>query len=105
VAASPAEDVPSALDDPKTTASLSPWSIRTSCCRGTGIPAIDEPTFLSPERVDFLEEAEPVMALEIGNDAGAYPLQIMTWHEIVNDTVDGVPVAVTYCPLCNTAVS
>jgi Protein of unknown function (DUF3179) len=51
----------------------------TSCCRGTapdGVPAIDEPTFLSPERVDFLEEAEPVMALEIGNDAGAYPLQI-----------------------------
>ncbi|MGH9110922.1 MAG: DUF3179 domain-containing (seleno)protein [Acidimicrobiales bacterium] len=73
--------------------------------RIAGIPAIDEPKFLSAGRVDFLEDEEPVMALEIGDDARAYPLQIMTWHEIVNDTVDGVPVAVTYCPLCNTAIA
>ncbi len=47
---------------------------------------------------------EPVIAFEVDGDARAYPLQIMTWHEIVNDVVGGVPVAVTFCPLCNAAI-
>ena len=46
-----------------------------------------------------------MLALEIDGDARAYPVQILIWHEIVNDTVGGVPVAVTYCPLCNSAVA
>jgi hypothetical protein len=70
-----------------------------------GIPSIDEPRFLSTDEVDFLDDAEPVLALDVDGDARAYPLQIMTWHEIVNDTVGGLPVAVTYCPLCNTAIA
>ncbi|MDE0515956.1 MAG: DUF3179 domain-containing protein, partial [Acidimicrobiaceae bacterium] len=44
-------------------------------------------------------------ALEINGDARAYPLRIMTWHELVNGTVGGVPVTVSYCPLCNSAVA
>ncbi len=55
--------------------------------------------------LDFLEENEPVLALDIDGDVRAYPVQILTWHEIVNDTVGGVPVSVTYCPLCNSAVA
>lgn len=70
-----------------------------------GIPPIDEPTFLHVADVDFLAANEPVLALEIDGDARAYPVQIMTWHEIVNDTVGAVPVAVSYCPLCNSAVA
>ena len=70
-----------------------------------GIPSIDDPTFLRPAAVDFLGETEPVLAFEIDGDARAYPVQILMWHEIVNDTVGGVPVAVTYCPLCNSAVA
>ncbi len=70
-----------------------------------GIPSIDDPVFLRPDDVDFLAENEPVLALGIDGDARAYPVQILTWHEIVNDTVDGVPVAVTYCPLCNSALA
>ncbi|MDJ0768240.1 MAG: DUF3179 domain-containing protein [Ilumatobacter sp.] len=70
-----------------------------------GIPPVDEPRFLQPADVDFLAENEPVLALEIDGDARAYPVQILTWHEIVNDTVGGVPVSVTYCPLCNSAVA
>ena len=70
-----------------------------------GIPSIDEPKFLTPSQVDFLEENEPVLALDIDGDVRAYPVQILTWHEIVNDTVGGVPVSVTYCPLCNSAVA
>jgi len=69
-----------------------------------GIPAIDHPRFLRPAQASFLSASEPVLALQIGADARAYPVQILIWHEIVNDTVGGVPVAVTYCPLCNSAV-
>ena len=70
------------------------------------IPAIDAPKFVSVDAAaGWLEDVEPVVALEIGGDARAYPLQILTWHEIVNDEVGGVPVAVTFCPLCNSAIA
>ena len=70
-----------------------------------GIPPVDDPVFLVVGDVDFLADNEPVLALEIDGDARAYPVQILTWHEIVNDTVGGIPVSVTYCPLCNSAVA
>jgi len=52
-----------------------------------------------------VEPQEPVIAMNIGSEARAYPLQILTWHEIANDTLAGVPVAVTFCPLCNSALA
>lgn len=67
-----------------------------------GIPPIDSPTFVAVSDVDWLTEREPVLVVELDGDARAYPLQIMTWHEIVNDTVGGIPISVTFCPLCNT---
>ena len=71
-----------------------------------GIPSIDDPQFVSIAEADkWLGANEPVVYLEINGDAHAYPVQVLIWHEIVNDTVGGVPVAVTYCPLCNSAVS
>jgi hypothetical protein len=71
-----------------------------------GIPPIDDPEFVSVEAADeWLEDAEPVVVLEVGSEARAYPVQVLIWHEIVNDTVGGVPVSVTYCPLCNSAIS
>ena len=71
-----------------------------------GIPPIDEPAFTTLEDADkWLNSKEPAIALEIGGDARAYPLQILIWHEIVNDQVGGVPVAVTFCPLCNSAIT
>ncbi|MGH9229992.1 MAG: DUF3179 domain-containing protein [Acidimicrobiales bacterium] len=106
---SPAEDVPSALDDRNDDSFPDPLVDPDDLLSGgpppDGIPAIDQPKFLEPDQVDVLDDAEPVMALQIGDDARAYPMQIMTWHEIVNDTVDGIPVAATYCPLCNTAIA
>ncbi len=70
-----------------------------------GIPAIDAPKFVSVSQAgDFLEAREPVVLLGVNGDARAYPLQILIWHEIVNDTVGGTPVAVTFCPLCNTTI-
>ncbi len=69
-----------------------------------GIPSIDDPKFISAKTDTTLAGTEPVIALEISGDARAYPLRILTWHEIVNDTVGGMPVTVTYCPLCNSAI-
>jgi hypothetical protein len=71
-----------------------------------GIPAIDEPKLVSVHKAEeFLRPSEPVAVLELGAEARAYPLQILVWHEIVNDRVGGKPVAVTYCPLCNSTVA
>lgn len=68
-----------------------------------GIPSIDKPKFTSVQEADKkLEDSELVVGLNVNGDIRAYPLQILVWHEIVNDNVGGVPVAVTYCPLCFT---
>jgi hypothetical protein len=70
-----------------------------------GIPAIDNPQFVPVTAGLDLADREPVIGLVINGDAKAYPLRIMMWHEIANEVVGGVPVAVTYCPLCNTALA
>jgi hypothetical protein len=71
-----------------------------------GIPALDRPRFTSVSEADtWLSDRDPVVLFEEGNEAKAYPLQILIWHEIVNDVVGGRPVAITFCPLCNTALA
>jgi len=71
-----------------------------------GIVALDHPRFTTVAGADeWLRAVEPVIFLRIGDDARAYPIQILMWHEIVNDTVGGVPVVITFCPLCNTAIA
>ena len=69
-----------------------------------GIPPIDDPVFVPVSEETELAATEPVVGLTLNGDARAYPLRILTWHEIVNDEVGGVPVTVTYCPLCNSAI-
>lgn len=69
------------------------------------IPPIDDPAFVDAEAApEWLGGNQPGVVVEIGDEARFYPLAILTRHEIVNDEIDGTPVAVTYCPLCNTAV-
>jgi hypothetical protein len=70
-----------------------------------GIPAIDHPHFAPADRVDFLRPREPVIELTVHGETRGYPLQILIWHEIANDDIRGAPVAVTFCPLCNTAIA
>ncbi len=71
-----------------------------------GIPALDAPQFVSIAEADaWLKPVEPVILFEIDTDVRAYPMQILMWHEIANDVVGGIPVVVTFCPLCNTAVA
>jgi Protein of unknown function (DUF3179) len=69
-----------------------------------GIPAIDRPSFEAVGDAHGLAPREPVISVAIGGEARAYPLRVMIWHEIVNDTVGGTPIAVTWCPLCNSSV-
>ncbi len=69
-----------------------------------GIPAIDHPKFAAIADVIDLAPQEPLISIQINGDARAYPLRIMIWHEIVNDTVGGTPITVTWCPLCNSAI-
>jgi hypothetical protein len=70
-----------------------------------GIPAIDRPRFVGARAArTWLKAKEPVIVLRLGGEARAYPLQILMFHEIVNDMVGGVPVAVTFCPLCNASI-
>jgi hypothetical protein len=69
------------------------------------IPSIEEPRFVQPDEAGWMAGREPVVSVQIAGDSRAYPAQILTRHEIVNDVVGGRPVTVTYCPLCNSAVA
>lgn len=70
-----------------------------------GIPAIDRPSFESIASARrWLDPDEPVIAVAVGDRARAYPIQILIFHEIVNDELAGRPIAVTFCPLCNASL-
>lgn len=71
-----------------------------------GIPSIDAPQFIPVNEANaWLKDREPVVFVQVGDDARAYPIQILIWHEIVNDVVGGEPLLVSFCPLCNTAIA
>ena len=69
-----------------------------------GIPSIDDPKVVPVSEITDLADTEPVIGVTVNGEARAYPLGILTQHEIVNDTIGGVPVTVTYCPLCNSSI-
>lgn len=79
--------------------------IRSGGVPRDGIPPIDAPLFESVETASaWLQPQSPVIAVEINDEAKAYPLAILTWHEIANDELGGEKIAVTFCPLCNSAL-
>jgi hypothetical protein len=61
-----------------------------------GIPAILEPKFISAAKVAFLSPGDQVIGIELGGQARAYPIRILNLHEVVNDTVNGIPIVVTF---------
>ncbi|PIR05143.1 MAG: hypothetical protein COV57_00665 [Candidatus Liptonbacteria bacterium CG11_big_fil_rev_8_21_14_0_20_35_14] len=70
-----------------------------------GIPSIDNPKFINPNEADeFLDDNEIGLGVNLKGESRFYPNQIMVWHEITNDTIQGEPVLVTYCPLCATGI-
>lgn len=68
------------------------------------IPPIDDPVYEDASGGDWLNPSDPVLGYVAGGQAYAYPFKILNFHEIVNDTLDGVPVLVSYCPLCRSAI-
>jgi hypothetical protein len=71
-----------------------------------GIPALSDPDFIPAARETAIGDREPVITVELpGSKPRAYPVRYLTWHEIVNDTVGNTPIAVTFCPLCNSALT
>jgi hypothetical protein len=109
IEAGPREQVPSALREPGVVGLPQPTVDLADVVDGgqqpDGIPALDAPRFQRTGDVRWVDDSEQVLVLEVGGEARAYPVQVLTQHEIVNDTVSGVPVAVTYCPLCASGVA
>ncbi len=103
------ERVPSAWtrEFPKTDFSTRAVSLDSFLSGGPprdGIPSIDDPSFRPVSEVGAVKPKEPVVVVTHRDEARAYPLSILMWHEIVNDTLGGRPIAVTYCPLCGTGI-
>ena len=70
-----------------------------------GIPPLDKPQFVTVAETELVGPEHAILGLEIAGEAKAYPIFILNWHEIVNDTVGGVPVTVSYCPLCGSGTA
>ncbi|MEM7212414.1 MAG: DUF3179 domain-containing protein [Pseudomonadota bacterium] len=105
-----ADDVPAhwKRDWPKTDFSrlaVDPAEVLSGGPPKDGIPAIANPVMIAASSEDKLDPREPVMSVEAeGMPARAYPLRYLMWHEIVNDRIRDVPIAVTFCPLCNSGL-
>ena len=70
-----------------------------------GFEVFNNPDFIPKEEaLNFYFRFEPVIAVEVEGEARAYPLNVLTFHEIANDEIKGIPIAVTYCPLCNAGI-
>jgi hypothetical protein len=72
--------------------------------RKDGIPSLDNPDMLAAGDADYLRDDDLVFGVSINGDARAYPLRIMGWHEMFNDVIGGVPVALAYCTLCGSGI-
>jgi len=88
------------------TLSMDPGELESLAVSGgpskDGIPSIDDPSFVDPDDAGFLNPGDPVFGVALNNDVKAYPQKILVQHEIVNDRLGDLPVAVTYCPLTGT---
>lgn len=69
-----------------------------------GIPSLDNPTLIMAEQADYLRDDDLVFGLSVNGDVRAYPLRIMGWHEMFNDVIGGVPLALAYCTLCGSGI-
>ena len=91
------------------TPTISQWSIpKSEVLDGgpgkDGIPALVNPNFTSVQNINYLEDTDLVLGIKNGDDVRAYPHAILDWHEIVNDNLGNVSIAVTYCPLTGTGI-
>ncbi len=102
--------------DPRFLNFLDPWATQPESMRirleeitwggvaVDGIPSLDDPKLITAAEADYLRDDDLVFGVEINGDARAYPLRIMGWHEMFNETIGGVPVALAYCTLCGAGI-
>ena len=91
--------------DPAKPRALSAQEVFWGGVRVDGIPPLESPAFVTPEdAADWIGAKDLVIGVEVNGDARAYPRRIIDWHEMVNDTVGGVPVSLAYCTLCGSAI-
>ncbi len=69
-----------------------------------GIPSLDNPTLISASDASYLRDDDLVFGVSINGDTRAYPLRIMGWHEMFNEVIGGIPVALAYCTLCGSGI-
>ena len=69
-----------------------------------GIPALTDPSLVSAAGAGYLSDQDLVVGVNLDGETRAYPLRILVWHENANDTVGQTPIAVTYCPLCQSTM-
>ena len=94
-----------AFVDPAKPRTLSAQEVFWGGVRVDGIPPLELPNFVTPEEAsEWIGPKDRVIGVEINGDARAYPRRIIDWHEMVNDTVGGVPVSLAYCTLCGSAI-
>lgn len=70
-----------------------------------GIPSIDKPEFIKARDAGFIEDEDRVLGITIDGFSKAYPISILNWHEIVNDSIGDVFFTITYCPLCGSGMA
>lgn len=88
-----------------TEAKISPKDLIQGCNKKDCIPSIDHPIFETSSQADkWLNPTDIVFAIKLNGVIRAYPQKIMNWHEIVNDKINGTPIAITFCPLCGSAL-
>ena len=91
--------------DPDAAIAIDAREIQWGGVRVDGIPPLEFPTQVLPnEAADWINDTDVVVGVEIDGDARAYPIRIIAWHEMVNDTVGGVPVSLAYCTLCGSPI-
>ncbi len=90
--------------DDETKRSVEFDALMQGCPSRDCIPSIDQPKYVNADNADHVDDGDNVIAIHINGDARAYPTRILDHHEIVNDTIGGEPIAVTWCPLCGSAV-
>lgn len=83
---------------------VNPSDIKKGGPPRNGIPALDHPEFIPAQEASFLNDQELLIGVFLTNEAKAYPINILNWHEIVNDSIGGQPIVVTYCPLCGSGM-
>ncbi len=93
------------LQNDFTGAKVKPEDLLQGCARKDCIPSIDNPKFESVQEAGWLKDEDIVFAIDYKGIIRVYPQRILNWHEIVNDEIAGDPIAVTFCPLCGSALA